>query len=518
MADMAEAVSPSSASRVYNPATFLALLDHRKARRTFPAPTILIVFLATIVIRFPWFGFATYHEDESFYLVFAQAMHHGASPYVDIWDRKPFGLFIIYWLITFLPGNGILAYQALSGLFSFATAYVVYHIARSISSKRPAICAAIAYLACAPALSGAGGQSPIFYNLFIATAVLLLLPSQDRPSFRKLVFHASVAMLSCGIALTIKPTSIVESAFLGAVASWRILQFPEIPLQRRLATIIGYATLGVLPTALILLHFLMLGQFQIYWFATVVSIGLRAPESALVKWYSIRDLTLRLLPFWIIVFGGALAFARSKAPPATKFLLVGWSAAAIGGFLLVPNFWDHYALPLLAPFSVLCAPIFARRGTGLVWMGALLLSLAVTTGWPRISAAHEANVQLSRVASVIETERRGGCVYVFEGAPMIYAVTGGCHVTSRLFPEHLDFAAERQSVGLNTRLELERVLAKKPAVIVTTAKPLKFLSDRGQRRRLYAELRAGYRKVATLPLTRGDNRHYQVEIWALVPR
>ena len=138
----------------------------------------ILLLVATMAIRAPWFGDLTYHEDEGFYLAFAEAMHRGAMPYVDIWDRKPFGLFILYGLMSALPGDDVLNYQAVAGLFVFATAFTVYAIARSQTGFGASLLAGLVYIASLTVLLGSGGQSSVFYNLLIALAVFLLIGFQ----------------------------------------------------------------------------------------------------------------------------------------------------------------------------------------------------------------------------------------------------------------------------------------------------------------------------------------------------
>ena len=49
--------------------------------------------------------------DEQFYLLVGDRMLHGLLPYVDVWDRKPVGLFLVYAAIRLLGGEGIWQYQ-----------------------------------------------------------------------------------------------------------------------------------------------------------------------------------------------------------------------------------------------------------------------------------------------------------------------------------------------------------------------------------------------------------------------
>jgi len=92
------------------------------------ATAVLIV--AAILLRLAHYGDPAIHMDEQFYLLVGEGMRHGELPYVDYWDRKPLGLFLIYWVIRLLGGDGIIQYQLVATLFAAATAFVIRTIAR----------------------------------------------------------------------------------------------------------------------------------------------------------------------------------------------------------------------------------------------------------------------------------------------------------------------------------------------------------------------------------------------------
>src|SRR3954464_6565147 len=100
-----------------------------------------------LLLRSAWFGDALAGYDEQYYLLVGDRMLHGALPYVDIWDRKPVGLFAIFAAIRLLPGDGIIAYQVAALLFAVATAWLVQHAARRIgATPLAALAAGAAYL------------------------------------------------------------------------------------------------------------------------------------------------------------------------------------------------------------------------------------------------------------------------------------------------------------------------------------------------------------------------------------
>ena len=85
---------------------------------------ILLLFVA-LAIRAWDFGNPVIDADEQYYLLVGDRMLHGAVPYMDLWDRKPIGLFALFAAIRLLPGDGILAYQLAATLSAWATALVV---------------------------------------------------------------------------------------------------------------------------------------------------------------------------------------------------------------------------------------------------------------------------------------------------------------------------------------------------------------------------------------------------------
>ncbi|HET9630369.1 MAG TPA: hypothetical protein VFP14_12895, partial [Novosphingobium sp.] len=92
-----------------------------------PTVQFCTLIAASLLLRLATFGDPNLHVDEGFYLLVGQEMHHGAVPYVDIWDRKPLGLFLIYWVFAAFP-NPVLAYQLGAWLAASLTAFIVCRI------------------------------------------------------------------------------------------------------------------------------------------------------------------------------------------------------------------------------------------------------------------------------------------------------------------------------------------------------------------------------------------------------
>ena len=125
--------------------------------RWFGLWSILALLAVAIVTRAAVFGNAAYSGDDQYYLLVGKAIDHGQLPYVDIWDRKPIGLFMIYAAIARLGGSGVEQYQLVAGLFAVATAWVVTRLASRIANRQGGLLAGVVYLATLVPFGGQGG-------------------------------------------------------------------------------------------------------------------------------------------------------------------------------------------------------------------------------------------------------------------------------------------------------------------------------------------------------------------------
>src|SRR3546814_11116525 len=90
--------------------------------------TVLFLMAArlTVAVRVVGICDIVAHGDEQFYLLVGERMlNWGATPYVDIWDRKPVGLFLLYAGIRLLGDDGIVQYQIVALLTVAATSGIM---------------------------------------------------------------------------------------------------------------------------------------------------------------------------------------------------------------------------------------------------------------------------------------------------------------------------------------------------------------------------------------------------------
>jgi hypothetical protein len=440
----------------------------RRAQAWLPAAAILVL---AVLLRAPDWGNPVIHVDEQWYLVVGDRLLGGAVPYIDLWDRKPVGLFLLYAGLRALGGapveGGILAYQFAATGAAALTALVVAAAAQRVGAgPRGALAAGVVYLLGLQLLGGRGGQAPVFYNLPVAVSALLCLRLPVLASARRphtIMASGVIACLLAGLAIQIKPTSAIEGAFIGcahllflrrAGARWPVVTGSGIAL----------AAIGLAPTMAAGGWYWWHGGFEPWWFANFTSILLRPP-------YPVDQLVMRLLGIMAqlapVLLAAGLAWRRGRRHPSWR-VAAAWAGAAVVAFAMVGTWFDHYALPLLAPVAVIAAPALGRSTRLLVAALGLMATIA-TIAW---ATRRDDGPDARAVAALVARESRGECPYVFNGDTVTYLLARACTPTPYAFPNLLAYSTEQGATGIDEAAEVRRILARRPPVIVTTDRRL----------------------------------------------
>ncbi|WP_242008372.1 hypothetical protein [Sphingomonas ginsenosidivorax] len=455
----------------------------------------LVLLFVALAIRAWDFGNPVIDADEQYYLLVGDRMLHGAVPYIDLWDRKPVGLFALFAAIRLLPGDGILAYQLLATLAAWGTALVVVVAAATVgANRRGAIAAGILYLAGLSLLSGGGGQAPVFYNLPMAVAALLTLRLPAKAALGRvgaIIASGTIACLLAGLAIQLKYTPMFEGAAFGLAHLWFLRRAGARPAMICGAALL-WTAMGLAPTLAAIGWYLAKGPaaFAAFWFANVTSIALRPG-------YPIGRLAIRLagiagqlLP--LLVAAAVSWHRRPRAGQAaeTMGIALAWTAAALVGFLVIGTFFDHYGLPLVAPLAILAAPALGRS------RGLLAFALAVPAVIliaDRVTQPDQRN-DARAVAAVVAANSGGGCPYVFVGPSILYHLARTCVPTPYAFPNLLAYATEQGAIGVDQPTEVRRIMAGRPPLVVTSDRRATIYNP-GTVRVMKAALARDYRRV-----------------------
>ncbi|MES2420521.1 MAG: hypothetical protein V4595_04390 [Pseudomonadota bacterium] len=453
----------------------------------------LVLLLVAFAIRSPFFGNPVIHSDEQFYLLVGDRLLQGAWPFVDIFDRKPVGLFLIFAAIRSVGGDGVLMYQLAATLVAAATAWLVVRIVDRLSpddaSPVASLGAGLVYLVWIIVFDGAGGQSAVWGNALMAAAALLVLDTTR--GHRHISMRGAGAMLLIGIAMQIKYTAMFEGIFFGLTLLWTAHRNGR-SIGRLAADASLWIGAALLPTALAWAVYAAAGHGDAFVFANFLSIFGQQDDD------TVRSNLLKLL-------GGAalslpLAWLAWRGRQAGSFAL-GWVAAAVIALLIMHTFELLYILPLALPLSVaagtgLNGPTARKtifRLTAVLVFGALSATILTTI---RIGRRGNAR-QIAQLVQLIGQQPRG-CMFAYGSEPILYFLTRSCLPTPYIFRSHLGQTTESHGTGIDPVVEVTRLLAARPGVIVVrAAKPSTSLATQALVLRAIA---ARYRLVGSVKI------------------
>ncbi|QBL95298.1 hypothetical protein KSAC_31190 (plasmid) [Komagataeibacter saccharivorans] len=434
----------------------------------FLPPLFLLGFAAAL--RINTFGNPMLDWDEQYYLFGGGRLLHGDIPYVDFWDRKPVGLFLIYGFFHLFGPYRIVAYQTGALLALWATALLIRRMARIIAPPGGAFMAAVIYEIWPILARGESGQSPIFYNLPVAGAMALImthiadLRTTDTAYRRKI---GTLAMLLFGLAIQIKYTVIFEGIFAGVYLLYFSITSRD-GLYRTMLNALVWISVALAPTVAVYLFYAVIGHGHEWIYANILSVFGRTPESAQVLLHRVYRILLLIAPFAAaILLRRALRIPQPHDRAAEIGFLNMWTVVSIAAVAVFGTWYIHYVLPVFVPLSIETAPLFCK-GTGKV-----MLYLMCGTGiiWGQFMIARhlgsEGNSALFHTLEKQVAYGRDGCFFIYKGPVSLYDDLPYCHLTDHPFPSHFSLEKEAQSTGMDPVKEMGAVLSQKPAYIIT---------------------------------------------------
>jgi hypothetical protein len=484
------------------------------------AIAVLAVF--TIVVRGAWFGDPNADFDEQLYSLIGNAMLDGKLPFVDLWDRKPWGLFAIFAAAHWIGGPGPLAYQALGTVFTLAGALMTVALARKFVDRPTSLVAGTLYVLLMTIYGAYSGNSEVFH-VPMMLAMAILVRDVDHPQARS---RALAAMLIGGLALQVKYTVFPQCLFFGLWALWgQYRHGTGLIALAGLATL--FAVIGVLPTALVGAGYAFAGHWDAFVFANFQSFFDRTPAD-LGRMNAVS--AIGIAPLACLAAIGLIAALRSPAfaLKAHPFSLLWLLAAATTVFL--PSTTYFYYLAAMAPPIVVLSMPLPVQGEGKrinlsgtpgevlsllkrinligIMPGAVLLLLMPQ----QYQLAHDSRNAMSRLANAIAPyvdASAGRCLLVFDGPTSLYRMSGSCLPSRFVYPDHLNNVLERDALGIRQEDEVARILAGRPPVIVTADTPVTPQNPEAERR-VRDALKRHYRPLATEVL-----RNRVIRAWVL---
>ncbi len=422
-------------------------------------PVLLFIAACSLLVRIWWMDNPVVDHDEQFYSYVATAMLQGQVPYVDIWDRKPIGLFLLYAAAHALLGRGALAYLVMANLFACSGAWLSYRIAAVLASRATGWVAALLYLIAMTVFGCRGAQSELLFTPLCLGMVYLAMAHQR--SLRATL----LAMLLGGLAIQIKYTAAPFCAVLGAfvlLEDYRSGRAPTGVLGRACL----YALVGLAPTLAVAAWYASSGHFSDFYYSNFVSIFERKVS---IGRFHPKTLVV-IAPFLLMIASGVWAWFRlgQTYPRRASALLLVTTAGSLASIYFTNNVLAYY-YAFLAPFAVLLAVPFydLRQRSG--WFGAVVLvaGLIVMGNFPQAIAAGRADVvQFHDLGSRIMAGGPQRSLYVFSGPMAVYTATGTRPKAKYPFPFHSAEYGEYGALGRPQEQIVADFLAQHPTFIL----------------------------------------------------
>ncbi len=416
---------------------------------------LIILALVALLARAQTFNNPVVGFDEQFYLLVGDRMWHGAVPYVDIFDRKPIGLFLIYAAVRGLGGDGFLQYKLVALAWVVLTALLIYRAALRIGNRFGAGSAACVYILWLNFMEGEGGQAEVFVALPMVAAAFLTWRAVAGDALAGRLGCA--AMLLVGVALQIKYTAVFEGVFFGCALLWTL-----VSAGRSAPVVISWGFLWIgcalIPTTLAALYYWHIGGLLGFVFANFLSMmGKHTP----IQLDGLALIVAIIVPLLLMALP---AFRNRKVP----FLML-WTIVAVAGVLIFGAFGSpHYGIPAVAPLAVASAPFFGRERRRLIRVLSVLVVFAVVGQIALGASRYNKGGRTEALLVAAAAKPVLGCIYVYDGYPALYMLTGSCLPTRWVFPGHLNMQDEgsARALGIDPAQEVARILATRPEVIV----------------------------------------------------
>jgi 4-amino-4-deoxy-L-arabinose transferase-like glycosyltransferase len=493
------------------------------------ALAILLILAAVVLLRLSSFVPAVVDTDEGLYMVQAREWLRGGWPLVAAWDMHPVGAPAMFAGAFLLFGVSVEAVRLLGMICVAGTACALFGAARATGAPRVVgVGAGVTYAAHTLLLSGLCTNTELLIAPFVAAAMAIgmrataraLAPVPEAPGWGALVAMGLLVGWALLVKQVVAPAGCLAFALLVGPAWWRGV----LPFRRVLVMAAAYAALCAAPIVLMGAAYWAQGWLPQYLDGSLLapfrySLERIAPAEA---WRRIGTAALTLgLAFGTALV--ALATWRPRGPMALLTVLaLAWfttSSLAIAG----PGFFfAHYFLLWLPSLSLLAA-IGAWRLARMVAQPHLLRAafaglvlVLASQGWlPEATARLERGPGLMHrdpvrevAAAVAEAAGPGGDALIANYHTTVYVLADVRIATRFVFPSHLTGEFEDLS-DTNTEVELTRVLAARPKVIVV---------DRGwmqtMRRpaavQVMAAVAADYDLAATVAEQRGPVEIYRL--------
>ena len=319
--------------------------------------------LVSFLLRGLSFFYTVIDHDESTYLVIAQQLLNGKQLYVDVWDTKPVGIFVIVAGILKVFGEFIVSLRIIACIVVASTAYLLYKTSKQLGAHRNvAFLAGLFYIILLSSYRfGMAVNTEVFFNFFVIAGTLTIVKYRTNKGY-------FLAGLLWGAGFIIKYVVLFDVfAILVAFLLVDLLQGRQKDILKWIRMCFIAALGFVLPFLVCNLYFHSIGTYESFFYATFVVPGnYKSAVSLADAVHFIVKFHIKFIPI-MFFFYVAVFRKMDKNDPAMirKIVPLVWFLIAWVPLILPGKFFDHYYAQLMLSVSMMSSEIVGRGGKGI---------------------------------------------------------------------------------------------------------------------------------------------------------
>jgi len=444
----------------------------------YPAVFFLVGFiLLAIALRFLSFQYTVIDHDESSYLVIAQEILDGKILYVDVWDTKPVGIFLIFAAIIKIFGHSIFAIRLFASLFIGFTSFFLFLSLKRWGKKNVlALIGGLSYLLfCSVHKWNFAANTEIFFNLFTAIALFFF-------SGKKNNLHFFLSGLFIGIGFIIKYFVLFDLA-----AFWLFYVFVFVKKEGSSLLNVFKNTISmglgfIIPFTSVFFYYYFSNYFEEFVFVSFVLPRNYINNFNITKVFLFfSEFYLVYIPF-IILF--IIAIFKGKNRTLVYFSLL-WFAMIWIIILLPGKFFHHYYFQLLLPLAFLIPEVFNTDSTTERFLRkhykiVLAIFLSAFVFWNvgfQYTMFFNKTDHRKEVARYLNKELKENDILYCNYSSVIYFLTKKSPPQKYIHPTLLSKEEHINAIKVDVDKEAMRVINKKPSVLVIQGGTHRFITN-----------------------------------------
>lgn len=462
---------------------------------------IIALCIVIFVTRAPYYGDPTAIFDDQLYSFIGNKMLDGYLPYVDLWDRKPIGLFLLFAAAHAIGGPGPEAYQIMASLFCLAGSLLLWRIAARFTTPVTAAFAMLFYPVLMAQYGSYTAQAEGLFTPFLLAIALFTLKGREAASIAEARKYYFLAMAMGGIALQIKYSVAAVCLWFGLLALKNLYDRGQSYRDFALSALY-FGIIGLFPTLVATAAYYLMGHGDEFIFANFISIGYRkaAPTELMIE----AQLVL-ILPLLVLTLLGIVSnYGGEKSNRAPLYgLALGWLAFSAAGLFLGTTIYTYYYAALVPAVIIALLPAisFARNYGRILYVILFSVLLLLYNPADRYYAHQQNKANFAHFMDVLQGAigKSKQTVLVYDGPMAVYGLLDNPLPSKYIYPDHLNNALEEKALPVDQTEEVGRILAKRPVVIVTSKESVTVQNPKAAAL-LRQELERNYHLVSKLPV------------------